>query len=291
MAKSYFTEVGRICNICGEFKAWELFGNNRAGQNGKKSHCFECNKLLDSMRSLSGTELEDAREFLKQSRARAAEIVRDAILSSETSWCSGCKQNLPKDRFGKNPRTRDGLRAYCFDCKRLESRAYRERNPEASALSTKRWVQRNPDKVEAKRQRWIKRNPGRQAELARLRRQRNSERARSYDRAYTSRIEVRIHRAVSSRLRMHINKESKAAFEILGYSREALIAHLEMQFSKGMNWENYGEWHIDHIVPLASFKVSGLNDPLLRQAWCLTNLRPVWARENLTKNAKRIYLI
>ena len=47
-----------------------------------------------------------------------------------------------------------------------------------------------------------------------------------------------------------------------------------------------GEWHIDHIVPLASFVIAGPDDPELRRAWALTNLRPLWAKDNMRKGAK-----
>ena len=40
--------------------------------------------------------------------------------------------------------------------------------------------------------------------------------------------------------------------EMLGASWEIAKEHIERQFKKGMTWDNYGEWHIDHIIPLAS---------------------------------------
>lgn len=77
----------------------------------------------------------------------------------------------------------------------------------------------------------------------------------------------------------------------LGYSIADLCRHLEMQFTKGMTWEKFlaGEIHIDHIVPKSSFDLS---DPAeWRACWALTNLAPLWARDNLTKQARRIYLL
>lgn len=53
-----------------------------------------------------------------------------------------------------------------------------------------------------------------------------------------------------------------------------------------MSWDNYGfsGWHIDHILPLASFD---LTDPA-QQSECFNfkNLRPLWAKDNLSKGAK-----
>jgi hypothetical protein len=85
---------------------------------------------------------------------------------------------------------------------------------------------------------------------------------------------------------------ASAKFEdFAGYSTEQLKLHLEAQFTKGMNWERFrlGEIHIDHIVPISSFDLS--NPDELRGAWAITNLRPLWARDNLMKSNKRIYLI
>ena len=79
--------------------------------------------------------------------------------------------------------------------------------------------------------------------------------------------------------------------DFAGYTTAQLRAHLEAQFTKGMNWEKFrlGEIHIDHIVPLSSFDLA--NPDELRRAWAITNLRPLWAKENLNKSDKRIYLI
>ena len=41
-------------------------------------------------------------------------------------------------------------------------------------------------------------------------------------------------------------------FEILGISYEEFSLYMERQFVDGMSWDNHGEWHIDHIIPLAS---------------------------------------
>ena len=85
---------------------------------------------------------------------------------------------------------------------------------------------------------------------------------------------------------------ASAKFEdFAGYSTGQLKSHLEAQFTKGMDWEKFreGKIHIDHIVPISSFDLS--NPDELRSAWAITNLRPLWAKDNLIKSSKRIYLI
>jgi hypothetical protein len=69
---------------------------------------------------------------------------------------------------------------------------------------------------------------------------------------------------------------------LLGCSWEEAKTHIESLFTEGMSWNNYGSWHIDHIVPIASATT-------LEEAKALnhiSNLQPLWAKDNLTKGAK-----
>lgn len=78
-----------------------------------------------------------------------------------------------------------------------------------------------------------------------------------------------------------LEKKTRRTVDYLGYSPEELKIHLEKQFKEGMSWENYGEWHIDHIKPIAAFAKEGNLDPKMVNA--LSNLQPLWAIENLIK--------
>lgn len=69
----------------------------------------------------------------------------------------------------------------------------------------------------------------------------------------------------------------------IGYNLDDLILHLESLFISGMSWANYGEWEIDHILPIQWFLDNGLPD--LKVVNSLDNLRPLWARENRSKGA------
>jgi hypothetical protein len=99
------------------------------------------------------------------------------------------------------------------------------------------------------------------------------------------RIRQALRRALGSR------KGGRGLADILGYDVETLRRHLERQFQPGMSWENMGEWHIDHIVPIASFCYANERDPEFKACWALTNLAPRWAEDNQQKHAKRVYLI
>lgn len=91
---------------------------------------------------------------------------------------------------------------------------------------------------------------------------------------------------LGNRLKYFMKQKSfsrnKRIFEIIGCSPDELRLHLENKFKEGMNWENHGEWHIDHIIPLATAKseedVYKLNH--------FSNLQPLWKKENLSKGKK-----
>ena len=79
--------------------------------------------------------------------------------------------------------------------------------------------------------------------------------------------------------------------KLVGYSLADLMRHLERQFLPGMTWENRGDWHIDHITALSTFRFETVEDPEFRAAWALTNLRPLWALDNIAKNDRRTHLL
>ena len=67
----------------------------------------------------------------------------------------------------------------------------------------------------------------------------------------------------------------------LGCSIDHLKKHLSSLFKEGMTFENHGEWHLDHILPLSSFNLTDKDQ--YKKACHYTNLQPLWAFDNLSK--------
>jgi protein-arginine kinase activator protein McsA len=78
---------------------------------------------------------------------------------------------------------------------------------------------------------------------------------------------------------------------LVGYTSAELRRHIERQFLPGMSWDKRSEIHIDHIVPLSLFKFDGPDHPEFKAAWALTNLRPLWASDNIRKRSRRTHLL
>jgi hypothetical protein len=203
--------------------------------------------------------------------------------------CCTCKQTKPFELFGKESARPDGKKR-CKDCHNIGNREYRERHPEKSAASSANWVKNNLERKRQYQREWVNANPGKMTEFMRKWRAENPERNWANQRRYVERPEIRLHRSMRNRITTAI-RGGRRTFEHLGYTREQLMAHLERQFSSGMSWENYGEWHVDHIRPLASFDITDGQCEDFKIAWCLTNLRPLWASENLAKSARNLFLI
>lgn len=103
------------------------------------------------------------------------------------------------------------------------------------------------------------------------------------------RIQAKLKRTLRRRFEKcmrHCKHKSAWVQRLTGIPMAGLRAHLEAQFKPGMTWENHSftGWHIDHKVPLASFDLADLDQRA--RAFHYTNLQPLWAKENLTKQAR-----
>ena len=78
-----------------------------------------------------------------------------------------------------------------------------------------------------------------------------------------------------------MSKMNKKTFEILGYTTGELKSHLSKLFTKGMSFDNYGDWHVDHITPVSWFDLTNKDE--FNKCWSLSNLKPMWAQENISK--------
>ncbi len=95
-------------------------------------------------------------------------------------------------------------------------------------------------------------------------------------------------RALRKRLGFALNaikqKKKVSTLNLLGCSIEKFKEYIEIKFKNGMNWENYGKWHIDHIKPIAKFDLNVLEEQ--KECFHYTNLQPLWAIENIKKGSK-----
>lgn len=99
-------------------------------------------------------------------------------------------------------------------------------------------------------------------------------------------IQARLAHYLRARIRSAIKNGQRAGSAVrdLGCSIPELLKHLEAKFQPGMSFDNYGEWHIDHIIPLVKFDLTNRKEFLV--ACHYMNLQPLWKRDNLIKGTK-----
>ena len=233
--------------------------------------------------------------------------------------CSKCKVEKPLTEFYKRNDNKSGFRNDCKDClSKRKKKYYKENkkehqkrgqkyyqlNKDEIKLRTKKWRENNNEYYKESMKKYFKNNKERLLKENKKRyelnkekilekckeyRKANKQKYKEYSKEYQKQ---RRKKDQLFKLKSNLRTRTSQAFRNKGYSKntktqdmlgvdwEVAKQHIERQFKKGMSWDNYGEWHIDHIIPLAS-----ANTPERLKKLChYTNLQPMWAVDNLIKS-------
>jgi len=139
------------------------------------------------------------------------------------------------------------------------SKRYREKNKVKLHEKFKKYYLDNKEKIKIRRNKYLKQ------------RRKNS---------INFRLEQNYRRRVREVLQKNIKQDK--FINLLGCTIEEFKIHLKKQFKFDMNWNNYGQWHIDHVRPCASFDFSKSSNQY--ECFNYKNLQPLWAEENLRKS-------
>jgi len=213
--------------------------------------------------------------------------------------CTHCKQEKPIALFYKSKKTQE-LRQTCIPCIKEFNKKQYEAHKEKIKKAVKEYCIKNKELVLEKKRTSSKKyratNPSKVLETQRKYREANIELVREKARLYMcekykNNIEYKIKVCISSRLRQSLkaNKKNKPWCKYVDYSINDLMVHLEKLFTDGMCFDNYGEWEIDHVRPIASYNLT--NEKELTECWKIENLQPLWRKDNRMKSDKLDYQI
>jgi hypothetical protein len=196
--------------------------------------------------------------------------------------CKVCNKVQNLDQFHKNNTYKDGHVNTCKVCTSEHKKSLWKEN---KLSNSKKRSERRKNKLEQYREaERIRRKSYRENN-----REIVNEKYRNYMKQYRSKNpHFRMQKRISWIIKSSIDSKmsTHAIFNKLGYTIQDLIKHLENQFLDGMSWDNYGEWHIDHIIPQSWLPFTNIEDENLLKCWCLTNLQPLWAKDNISKGNK-----
>ena len=166
--------------------------------------------------------------------------------------------------------------------KKVADKKYREKNKEKLSDNHKVWSENNRCHLNNYHKSWREKNIYKHREN-----KRNYEKLRK-DNDPIYKLINNFRTAIYQVLKENNVQKNGHYFEILNYSPDELINHLETQFTDGMTWENYGRWHVDHIRPISSFNINQIGDEEFMKCWSLENLQPLWGEDNIRKSNKMI---
>jgi len=222
--------------------------------------------------------------------------------------CTKCNIDKLECEFAKDKYSKSGITSSCKQCRnkktkespnrKIKVKEYKLKNKNKIKQSTKEYYANNKEKILKKNKTWYLLNKDRHKELSKNWFKNNKDKIKIYTQKRRDKINNRVMERKKTdpifKLRVALGARTRAAFKakswrkgsntesMLKCSYEEAKAHIESLFKEGMTWNNYGEWHLDHIIPLASAK----SEDELMGLCCITNLQPLSALENILKSDK-----
>jgi len=209
--------------------------------------------------------------------------------------CTKCGEEKLPSEFGKYLLVKSGLTAQCKFCTMVYQKAYRIANKDV--LKQKKALYYKKNRVHALNQskKHYEEHIEEKKEYAKQYRketdyEKNYKERRNFlvRKRFKENPRVRVSRAFSSSIKQALFNGAKGKNkwqDIVGYNAEELRRHLKRLFQHGMTWDNYGEWHIDHKIPISAFNYEKPGDIDFKRCWALSNLRPMWAKDNISKGS------
>ena len=202
--------------------------------------------------------------------------------------CTRCGEEKDLPLFGKDKTTRTGYKSSCLLC------LAKARRLTYNIESERQYQKTDAYKRYQKRYKKSTRYIAQQKEYKRTSEHHKDWRKRYYHtpervawrKEYLKRPNVIVRESLRNRLRsaLHGNYKKGMGVDGLGCSIPFFRAYLESLFTNGMSWQNYGEWHIDHIKPLSKFNL--MDEEQVMVACNYKNMQPLWKHDNLSKSNK-----
>jgi hypothetical protein len=201
--------------------------------------------------------------------------------------CSKCKIEKNIFEFNKNKSQKDGFANVCKICCKEINSVYYNKNKDKFV----KYAIDNKDKIKSRIKVWRFENQERLSEYSKQYKKQNKEYCSKYHTQYYKKrrsedslfkFKSNIRNLISMSIKKQGFSKKSKTYEYLCCNIDEFKVHIEKQFTEGMNWNNQGEWHLDHIKPISlantEQEVIELNH--------YTNFQPLWAKDNIKKSNK-----
>lgn len=264
----------RICRKCSCEKQISDFPVKRS--KGKALITWSCRSCTNKDQNRRYAKSEEQRLRQEYSQRNAS------LMAQGQRECKDCGQVLGLDQFRMKGK---GIACRCYPCQaalvrkqyaenhnglrdRMQEHGRKRRLTHGPILNEQKriYVAANRQKVTDRQNRWAKEKLKVDPMFA---------------------LKKRLRTLMSNAFRYVSAEKLDETEAILGCTFEQFRAHIEMQFLPGMSWDSRSDWHLDHIVPMATAKTP---EDVMRLNH-FTNYRPLWAEDNIFKGAKIISLL
>ena len=256
--KELLKEGKKKCTVCEKIKPIDENFYFSKTVNKYESKCNEC--------------MVEYRKILKPIKDETR--IKEELHQKGFKKCPSCDIVKPYDQYHKSTKGYNGVAANCKLCKSIRDKQYRD-DP------------KHKDKLLANKKLYhqkIKDTPKYKAYQKKRNEQRDYK--EEYRRAYENPVRMfktKIRNLILSHLKRRditFIKETSTTIDLLGTDFWTAKDHISKQFLPGMTWDNHGEWHIDHIIPMDA---AGTDPELIKILCNYQNLQPLWSKTNLTK--------
>jgi len=249
------------CSKCKEVKELSEFGKAKSNKDGLRGQCKECiSKYKKEYR-------DNNKEYIHTRLKEWREENREKLYKYRKEWAEDNKEKIVEKRKEYYQENK------CKIANR--SKEYYKENKENKCEYDKKYRAKNKEKISKRRKEY--------------REKEDKDKKREYMRVYVNermkedpfyKFKFNIRTLVRNSIKGKGYTKRSKSFDILGVDFETFQTYISRQFKKGMTWENHGEWHLDHIIPMASATTEEEAIKLNHY----TNFSPEWAEYNLKKS-------
>lgn len=264
--------IEKICVKCGVLKEISEFQRARKNKDGYIGKCRQC------MKQYSEEYAERNKEKLKKNRKVYNKKNKERFEERNKKFRE--KNKDTKKEYNKMYQEKNKEKI------REQKREYMATNKEKKRAYQKEYYLKNKEKLKEASKEYHRNNINYKKQYKKNYRQNNkdkiNERARNYrNNNINARIAALTRTRIRETLKLNNAKKSSSSIKLLGCSIEFVREYLESKFTKGMSWDTHGlyGWHIDHIVPCASFDLS--NPEEQEKCFHYSNLQPLWATKEI----------
>jgi len=206
--------------------------------------------------------------------------------------CNICKQSKNISEFHRDKTKKDGFKKNCKICRKKESSKYYKNNISKIKVQQKKYYLENKEEYYKRNKKHKENNNAKIKEYFKKYNKKNRKKINEYKKIWeynknkNSKNRLSKNISVSIRQSLKGKKNNHHWEDLVGYTINELIEHLENISDFTIQDYLEKDLHLDHIIPQSLYNFNSFEDEEFKKCWNKKNLRIIEAEENLLKHNK-----